>query len=572
MKRFVKKYYLLLFIILISVFLRFFWLDRIPSAIGGDELVYILEAKSVAVSGKDLTGTWNPLSIFRFKYPPDETQAELPYIFNIPIVGLTKFSLFTARATSAVLSVLTVVGLYLLARELFNDPIAIAIGFITAINPWEIYIGRTAYDMVPAVCFYVWGIYVMIVRKGKLLLWSLPLFILAFYSYIATKVIFLPILFIVGFYIFKKFPRQINKKHLIILLSASILFVFFFVSSLITSKSHTRISEIISINNPAISQTVNDIRKSSIRSVFVDLYVNKYTVFSSIIWTKLFKNLSFDYLFSYGDNFFSIYNHGLFYFIDAVFLILGLLTMFAKNKRLTVFIGILALVGIIPHLIHGVDAEDFTPHIVMMIPFLILFIGYGIHECIYSFFPKYKKIILIAVVVLYTISLGNFLQIYWFQNSLTGQFDFPLRVMSKYIQIQNRNRPVIVYSLRTVDVFKKYLFYGNLINSQTLPVIQRAFRTNTIQIGNVSFIGCNSKAIIPKDVTVLNEAGCGAFSKDTEHLNITRLTDGGESFSINNDITCSGYQLKPYPSDITIGELNIEHLSPQQFCETYITR
>ena len=572
MARTLKWNYLLLIIIILAAFLRFFWLDRIPSAMGGDELVYILETKSIAVSGRDLTGTWNPLTIFRFNYPPGEMQAELPYIINLPVVGLTRFSLFTARATSAFLSVFTVVGLYLLARELFNSPVAIAIGFITAINPWEMYIGRTAYDMVPSVCFYVWGMYVMVTRKGKLFLWSLPLYILAFYSYIGTKVIFLPILFIVGLYLVKKFPHQINKKHILIFSVTSILLVCFYLFCVFSAKNSTRITELVHISDPVISQTVDTIRKSSIRSTFVDIYVNKYTVFSTIILTKLLKCVSFDYLFVNGDNFFSLYSHGLFYYTDAVFLILGVLTMFAKNKRVTAFIGILALVGIIPHLLHSVSTENFSPHIVMMIPFFLIFIGYGIHEFIYSMFPKYKRILLIVVVGVYVISLGNFLQIYWFQNSLTGKFDFPLRVMSKYIQIQNKNHPIIVYSLRPVDVFKKYLFYGNLITDRSLSEIQRSFQTNNIQVGNVSFIRCDAKAVIPKDATVLNDAECGALAVNAAHLKITRLTDGGETFSIYNDGICSGYRLKPYPSNISIKDLDIERMNKTDFCETYITR
>ena len=71
--------YLLLFVIILASILRLLWLDRVPSAIGGDELIYVLNAKSMLLSGSDLTGTWNPLSIFFFNYPPNQMQAELPY-------------------------------------------------------------------------------------------------------------------------------------------------------------------------------------------------------------------------------------------------------------------------------------------------------------------------------------------------------------------------------------------------------------------------------------------------------------------------------------------------------------
>ena len=70
---------ILIAIILLAAFLRFFWLDRIPNAVSGDELTYIFTAKSMFLSGSDITHTWSPLSIFAFRYPPGEVQAELVF-------------------------------------------------------------------------------------------------------------------------------------------------------------------------------------------------------------------------------------------------------------------------------------------------------------------------------------------------------------------------------------------------------------------------------------------------------------------------------------------------------------
>ena len=384
----------LLFILSVGALLRFVWLDRIPSAIGGDELVYILEAKSVALTGKDLSGVWNPLSILLFKYPPDERQAELPYLINVPVVSMTGFSLLTARVTFAVLSVLTILGLYLFVRELINTNVAIASAFIATINPWQIYIGRTAYDMVPAVCFYLWAMYLTMVRRGKILLWSLPLYMLAFYSYIGTKIILLPIILVMSLYVIKEFPDRQNKKKIGILLCIITIFLGLFIYSLFVTRSPTRLSEIISLSDPVITQTVDTFRKSSIRSSLVDVYVNKYTVMLSIISTKLLRSLSLNYLFVYGDNFFSLYTHGLFYFIDAFFLLAGIITMFARYKRKMLFICLYTVIGIIPHLIHSLSTEDFTPHLVMMFPFLIIFIGYGIYEMVRQALSGYRKYII----------------------------------------------------------------------------------------------------------------------------------------------------------------------------------
>src|SRR5579864_2075640 len=95
-------------IIVIAVLLRFIFLDRIPISITGDELTYIITAKSVILSGKDLTGTWSPFSILLFHYPPSQHQAELSYLLLIPWIWVFGSSLFAVRSLFALLSVITV--------------------------------------------------------------------------------------------------------------------------------------------------------------------------------------------------------------------------------------------------------------------------------------------------------------------------------------------------------------------------------------------------------------------------------------------------------------------------------
>ena len=403
-----------------------------------------------------------------------------------------------------------------------------------------------------------------------MLLWSIPLYMLAFYSYIGTKIILLPIIFVTGMYIWREFPDRQNKKNLRIFVCAITIFLGFFIYTLFAAGSATRISEIVSLRDPVISHAVDTIRKVSIRSPLVDLYVNKYTILATIILTKLSRIFSSDYLFAYGDQFFSLNTHGLFYFVDAFFLLVGLVTMFCIHKRKMVYVALFTAIGSIPHLVHGASTEDFTPHLVMMFPFLMIFIGFGIYETVRMVLPKFRTYLLFAVISIYCISLGNFLQIYWFQNSLSGQFDFPVRIMSKYIQIQEANRNVYVFVPRTTDIYKKYLFYSNSVNKKTLPSVQASLATNTIQIANVSFLGCNAQLVIPDNTTVVYNSECGSLPVSDSFLKLTRLKDGGQEFRIYNDIACKDYHLKPYPGNFAMKDLSIEAMERQVFCETYV--
>jgi hypothetical protein len=73
----ITRYVPIACIIVLAVLFRFVYLDRIPTAIGGDEIVYPLTAKSIALTGRDLTGTWNIFQSLIFRYPPNQQSAEL---------------------------------------------------------------------------------------------------------------------------------------------------------------------------------------------------------------------------------------------------------------------------------------------------------------------------------------------------------------------------------------------------------------------------------------------------------------------------------------------------------------
>lgn len=69
-KLFMSEVFYIIFIVVISSVLRLTYLDRIPTAIGQDEIDYQLTSKSIAISGKDISGTISPIDILQFHYPP----------------------------------------------------------------------------------------------------------------------------------------------------------------------------------------------------------------------------------------------------------------------------------------------------------------------------------------------------------------------------------------------------------------------------------------------------------------------------------------------------------------------
>jgi len=568
-----RELFLVILIVVLASILRFLWLDKIPIGIGGDELTYVFNAKAIFLTGSDISGTWNPLSAFIFHYPAYTTpQAELPYLLLAPVVGFLQFSLLNARITFAFLSVLTVIFIYLIAKEFFGSRVGVIAGLIAAINPWLIYIGRTDYEQVPATLFFLIGIFILLKAKGWKILWSVPILYLAFYSYIATKLIFLPLILIVIAYCYFANKRQFLKQYLVVF-GLCMLIVGIYVFALKQAPS-IRLSEIFTPNAPALVDQVDAVRKVTMHSPLKNIFENKITVYLNILLTKTFDTLSPSYLFLLGDNFFTLFRHGLFYVLDAFFLVFGLAAVYKRKAKLFFLSVILIFVAILPHVFHSASLENFAPHIVLFFPFAIILIAVGIDEALHLGKKKWSfYAVLASIFLLYLLSVLYFLNIYFFQFPLQGNFDFPVRLLAKYASLENQNgKPVIIYSPAVPEVFKKYLFYTNSYNKNTVALIKSLYKTNKFNVGNIQFMGCNNTIDPTKTQSlILYDFNCGPLKADYKRVVVARLSDGGPSFNIFNDKICQNFNLKRYPTDLKISDFGIENQSAQQFCQTFIT-
>lgn len=576
MKRLGSAGYLFL-IILLAITLRFLWLDKVPNAMGGDELDYFLVGKAISLTGQDITGAWSPISLLSFKPPPGQwLKGELPYLIAALFTGPNDFSLFRAKLPYVFCSILTVLLIYLITKNLIDTRVAIIAGFLAAINPWFIYFGRTAYEATLVNLLYLCAIYILLIGKGWKILLALPFLYLGFYSYIATKLIFLPLTFLVAFYAY----WFINKKRFLgqylLLCFASICLVVFFAFSLRQMSGGSRLAEVLTPASPEIIQQVDYIRKVSIKTPLTNLFENKLSVFLRVIINNFLKILSTENLFLYGDNFVSIYRHGPFYYLDAVFLLLGFIILFIrKNKNIFFFLMALVIIGTLPQVFHTSDV-NMASHIAFIFPFLIIFIAAGIFGFIKIIQRKYYFYISASIIViLYILLLLNFLNIYFFQHSLQGNFDFSVRLLSKYLSLEEKRSDegfVFIITNGPPDYFRKYLFYTNSYNKNTALQIRQIFKEGKTEFGKVKFISCKSPFELDQKANIIiYNSGCGDNIKNLKHLSISRLADGGETYKIYNDALCGEFDLKRYPGGISLSDFEVESLSKKQFCETFVS-
>ncbi|HSW97403.1 MAG TPA: hypothetical protein VLF89_06270 [Candidatus Saccharimonadales bacterium] len=563
-----KFYILIAAIILLAAILRLIYLPILPNAINGDELDYMLNAKAYFQTGKDIMGVTSPFSVLLFNYPPTGMpQAELPYLLLMPLVGPFPFSLFISRIIYALASVATVFLLFLISKKIFNLPTALFCAFIAAINPWYIFVGRTAYEAGLAVTFYLAGFYILLITKKWHILWSFPFFLLGFYSYIGTKLIFLPFILLCILYSFFVINKRKFTKQYLILFCISLFFVLSFLFLVRQHTGASRISEIYTPSSLDITAQVDEARKTSIITPLLPLYENKITVYFRILAIHFFDIFSTSYLFISGDTFFSLWKIGLFYYLDALFLLLGFIFLFIENKRQLLFIFLFILTGTIPQVFHE-GLGNFTPHITLLFPFFILLIGTGIWHSILVIKRINKIWITSIIVATYFIFLLSFINIYFFEFPLQGYFDFPARVLSNYItQAQPSGRSIVIHTPSPKDAFKKYIYYSNGYSRNTAGAIKRAFETQHYILNNISFVGC-SHTLSNDKITIFNTNCNITFPR--KHLTIARLSDTGGVYQIYNDAMCKRYSLKPYPSKIALSDFSLETMNKEKFCQTYI--
>lgn len=562
----------LVLIVVVAAFFRWWHIDSVAPGISIDEVDYQLTGKSFYLTGTDLKNHTHTLDVLAFHYPTtDDTKAELPYLIQMPFVGPVPFSLPMTRLPFVLMSIGTVILLYFLGNTLVDEGAGVTAAFLGAINPFLVVLGRTNYEVTGAAFFYLLSLFATIKLKGWKILLTIPLWMCAFYVYIGTKVLFIPfLLWSVGLAYFYIHKRKYAKQYLTVI---GILFIFIAIFFAILHATPTnRLGELLTPNSKEIISQVNTIRHLSIPSPLNGIVVNKYTIYLRTVANNFFLVFSNNFLVSYGDSFFRLFDHGTMYFVDLIFLITGVVFFAKKKHQLGIyFIGFI-VIATFPQIFHddGGDSTNYA-HASLVFPFLVLTAGIGINYFFSLFSKKLLPIIAVIVALTYILSVGMFTQAYFYQYALQGRDDFATRELSKYISLATtEHKKVEVLSPVGATHFKKYLYYANALNASSINEVKHAFISTHLKVGNVSFESCSPHPIFPKGTIVIEDKICGT-NDFMDHTTIPLIADGGVAYKIYQDSICNTYNLKQYPSDLKLSDLAVEHLSKTDFCQTFIT-
>src|SRR3989344_1409862 len=193
-----EEWFILFLILTVAVFFRFYQLSSIPPGLWPDEAANGVDALK-ALDNQD----------FRIFYPANNGREGL--FINIQAVSIRLFGAtpFALRAVSAVIGTLTILGLYLLAKQLFDKKIASVASFFLAISFWHVNFSRIGFRAIMLPFIMVFAFYFLWrgLRNGRLGEFFMAGILggLGFYTYFSFRIVpFIALILFFNYWYFLK--------------------------------------------------------------------------------------------------------------------------------------------------------------------------------------------------------------------------------------------------------------------------------------------------------------------------------------------------------------------------------
>lgn len=558
------KFKTILAIFLFAFLVRVILLSQFPIGTTHDELNYAMAAKSLAAGFGFVPGTAPAIL-------STQMQNFNVVIAEVPALTMAGFELIGIgpRAVGAFLSSASVVVFYFLALVLLKKKIPAALAaLIMAISPWSFLMGRTAFETNFLVFFFLLGL--LMLFKMKNIYYSLVPFILGFFSYTGGQVSFYLFILLALFFKYKR-TKKPQKSYLLYFLITTAVFFFYVLTALSNQSFASRGGELYLPNSPVIAKQVDEQRLISTPTHLNKLFINKATVYAKGLVEKYLKAFDVNTLFINGEfrAAFSLQQHGNFYFLDFVFLIIGISYLYSKDKRLWAFV--LAWIAIAPLTSAQSTIEySYTQRAALMYPFLILLVSLGMYCAVVQAKTKGLRLAVIAgLVVVYALLFSNMLYLYFFRVPVyasEGWF-FQDRVLSNYIQRDNKKTIVVTFEPKII--FEEYLYYSGQYTHDNIAQINSNLDQKKYEFGNIVFSGdCPQET----DDLLIVDPLTRCHPDIANPLRITRFKDVYENYLIYNDTLCKDFELSNYVSPEAFKNFSVEKQTPQKFCQSWVTK
>lgn len=598
--------YTLLCLFVLSTFIHFFRLNTIPSTLTHDEMVYAVQARSLATNGNSLDGKQSWFSLF----PTDPLYAEWPASIMAFSHLILQHPIAATHAPSAVMgTLLPFLFGWLIYGIWRNKNVALWAVFFSLFNPLLWQLGRLGYDPFYSLFFYIAGGAILLNTQRHTKLLSLPFFVLGFFQYQGFKLLLLPwIATLIGMQLLAQTPwknlretaNEVWKKQKLLPFIAPVATLFMLVIAygvllLPQQNVGNRLSQTFWNETETYTLQVNNKRRQALPVAFDSLITNKgtemldfvvYRVFDVFHWQEMFRSLDASV------NGFFAWQYGRYYVLDALLIGVGLYALIIHQKtRPSLAFLCLAILGLTFPSVINTMSEWHEFRSLLSFTLILAIISWGAEEL------RKNRLVFYPVAGAYMLGTLLFAHHYFFRYPIYTADDarFIERVVSRYIELSAQKDPqrkIVVYADGTngPDFFwKSHLLYSRQITPENKDGIAQSLQNGEWKIGNVTFKeGCvvqedlqNSTLIFVADAqicsddkTVMGDAQAMNVSSarfTPPILSLPAMKDSGEIFRIQNDILCDQNTLSTYISPKTIAELQLEDQNAQAFCRSWVT-
>ncbi len=457
------KKIILAVIILLAFILRFYRLGDYP-ALNADEAAIGYSAYSLIQTGMDEHGNSWPIHFQSF----NDYKPGLYFYVVLPFVKFFGLNVWSVRIPGAALGVLTVLVLYFLVKELFDDErLALASSFFLAISPWHLQFSRGGWEANTATFLIVLGVWLFLkgIKTSKYYTLSAIAFALSLYAYHAARIV-TPLL---GLGLVIIYRREIFKKQNIKLLILNLLFLILLLTPLIKDLAgpagFSRAAGVGLFADPGPLARINEQRgeHGDYKSLVAKVYHNKAANYGLAFLENWAKHFDGEFLFMTGDSIQrnKVPETGQMYLFDILFLAVGLAV--AKNSKGW---GIILLWLIIAPLASALTFQ--SPSALraqnMVIP-LVIISAFGL-VTILDWLKRQRKSLLAighwSLIIVIAWSLTRYLHMYYVHMAKEYPFSsqYGVKELVSYVEANQSKYQKVFITDRYDQPYILFLFYG----------------------------------------------------------------------------------------------------------------
>lgn len=582
-------------LLLVSLFLRLVWLDRLPVALTHDEVFYANQARALSISGTDQSGSWTPMSLTS-AHP---LFAEWPGVMMVPGFWVApSMPLAAYRFSYAVLGAFMPVLLAIISWQLFQKrKLSLIVMCLAIVNPWMFQMSRHGFDIQFSLFFYLSGLALILSVKSWWRLLALPLFFVGFMQYQGGKVLLVPLVLATFGYLIARARKSVGVETfsglaaMALILISSFAMVGWFWRNLQAQSAQSRTNDLVIFNSEFLAKQVDAQRMAAIQNPFNPFVFNKGTVLGLEMMTQFVRSFDLVQFFVKGEplrNPTTVWTHGLFYFIDALLLGIGFIWVMVNPRWRAQGWFLLSLVvfGTLPQVLNNKDTWIYL-RLGLIYPILVIFASLGFYFAWKFMRPKW--FIQSALIGLYSASVLFFGYHYLFIAPVHATTDkyFVERVLASYIKRLPADQKVTVLADESRFVFEELVFYNQYLVSENIDVMRQAFTSLDFEIDNLRVdTDCFDPATVI-DTLVIKDPSVAICSSDKGQVagittDFEKLTDypaavirspysGENRFTIVNDLLC-GKVAADTNKPLDWQTMQVEQLNNDDFCQAFIVK